>query len=175
MSVGGLDSERKRDLQESLSQYHDDLRLLSLPFNISLPAESRMSQKLNASVSRNSYNQSAVGASGGMEASGWFSNRSSGIFADVPSKRENSGSLKFTLIITVVLFLIELLIVFNKTSFFNLMVYCAIFAIIFLGYFDKYYMKFILASIAISIIFDLLWLIFLAGVHILLYRPFGIL
>ena len=46
-----------------------------------------MSQKLNASMSRNSYNQSAVGASGGMEASGWFSNRSSGIFTDVPSKR----------------------------------------------------------------------------------------
>lgn len=52
---------------------------------------------------------------------------------------------------------------FNKPSFFNLLVYIAIFAIIFLGYFDKYYMKFILFCIALSIVMDFLWIILLAN------------
>ena len=75
----------------------------------------------------------------------------------------------------VVLFLVELLITFNKTSFFNLLVYCSIFSIIFLGYFDRYYMKFVLFCIVLSIVFDLLWVIFLANVLIYLFSLSGIL
>ena len=80
------DEERKRDLQESLAQYDEDLKLLSLPFKINVPAESRMSYKMNASMSRASNNPNNPNQSG-LENSGLFSARSSGIFADVPSKR----------------------------------------------------------------------------------------
>ena len=161
------DEERRRDLQESLAQYDDDIKLLSLPFNIPIAAESRMSQKLNASVSRGSQNQS------GLEASGMFSGRSSGIFADVPSKRENSGSLKWTFIITIILFILELIITFHKHHFYNLLIYIGIFSIVLLGYFDRYYMKFILFNIILSIVFDLLWIITQASVLLFLLSLFG--
>lgn len=127
-----------------------------------------MSQKLNASQSRGSYNPS-----GGLDHSGFFSNRSSGIFADVPSRRENSSSLKVTFIITVVLFFFELLITFNKASFFNLLVYIMIFGIVLMGFFDKYYMKFILFNLALSIVLDLFWLIILASVPLALFSLSG--
>ena len=60
LSSGMDDEERRRDLQESLAQYNDDIKLLSLPFNIPLAAESRVSQKLNASALRDSRNQSGL-------------------------------------------------------------------------------------------------------------------
>lgn len=60
LSSGMDDEERRRDLQESLAQYNDDIKLLSLPFNIPLPSESRVSQKLNASALRDSRNQSGL-------------------------------------------------------------------------------------------------------------------
>ena len=127
-----------------------------------------MSQKVNASYSRVSHNQS-----GAVDESGFFSGRSSGIFATVPSKRENSSSLKITFIITIFLFLMELIICFNKTSFFNLMVYIAIFAIVLMGYFDKYYMKFIIFSLILSIVLDFVWIIVLASVFIFLFSLCG--
>lgn len=127
-----------------------------------------MSQKVNASYSRVSQNQS-----GAVDESGFFSGRSSGIFATVPSKRENSSSLKITFIITICLFLMELIICFNKTSFFNLMVYIAIFAIVLMGYFDKYYMRFIIFSLILSIVLDFIWIIVLASVPIALFSLYG--
>lgn len=41
LSTGDLDPSRKVELEESLLQYTDDLKLLSLPFQISAPQESR--------------------------------------------------------------------------------------------------------------------------------------
>ena len=128
-----------------------------------------MSQNVNASYSRVSQNQS--GAAG--DESGFFSARSSGIFATVPSKRENSSSLKITFILTIFLTLMELIICFNKTSFFNLMVYIAIFAIVIMGYFDKYYMRFIIFSLILSIVLDLTWIIVLASVCLVLFSLYG--
>ena len=71
------------------------------------------------------------------------------------------------------MFFIELIITFNKTSFFNLLVYIAIFAIVLMGYFDKYYMRFILACLALSIVLDLVWIIVLATVPFTLPSPYG--
>lgn len=127
-----------------------------------------MSQKVNASYSRASYNQNAAG-----DESGIFSARSSGIFATVPSKRENSSSLKITFIITIFLFLMELIIAFNKTSFFNILVYIAIFSIVLMGYFDKYYMRFIIFCLILSIVLDFIWIIVLASVLIILFSLYG--
>lgn len=171
LSSGVSDDERRRDLQASLSQYDEDLKLLSLPFQISVPADSRRSNiKLNASMSRVSHlnpNQS------GLENSGMFSGRSSGVFADVPSKRESSGSLKWTFIITVFLFALELIICFHKNHFYNTLVYLMIFSIVILGYFDRYYMKFVLLNLVISIVLDLVWVIAQASVPLSRLSPSG--
>lgn len=110
-----------------------------------------------------------------MEGSGLFSGRASGIFADVPSARENSLTLKLTFGLTVILFVLELILMFHKNHFYNAMVYIAIFAIVLLGYFDKYYIKFILANLLGSIIFDFLWVICQATVIQTLYSLTGIL
>jgi hypothetical protein len=37
LAAGGLDPSRKQELEESLLQYTDDLKLLSLPFQITAP------------------------------------------------------------------------------------------------------------------------------------------
>ena len=103
-----------------------------------------------------------------------FSARSSGVFADVPSKRESSTSLKWTFIITIFLFALELIICFHKDHFYNTLVYLMIFAIVILGYFDKYYMKFVLLNLILSIGLDLVWVIAQASVFVLLFRTIGI-
>lgn len=92
-----------------------------------------------------------------MEGSGLFSGRASGIFADVPSARENSVSLKLTFLLVVIMFVIELILMFHKDHFYNALVYVSIFAIVLLGYFDKYYIKWVMGNIVVSIVFDLLW------------------
>lgn len=146
--------------------------LLTVPFKISAPvsAESRITNSYKNPVvnSRVSQNQS------GLEASGFFSGRSSGIFADVPSKRENSGSLKFTFILTVFLFLMEMIITFHKHHFYSILVYICIFAIVVMGYFDKFYIKFLLVNLALSVGFDFIWLLAQASVLYILCSPIGI-
>lgn len=139
-----------------------------------MPAESRMSNKMNASMSRASNNPNNPNQSG-LENSGLFSARSSGIFADVPSKRESSGSLKWTFILTVFLFALELIICFHKHHFYSTLVYISIFSIVILGYFDKYYMKFVLFNLVLSIAFDFIWIIAQASVSLTLFSPTGIL
>lgn len=92
-----------------------------------------------------------------MDGSGLFSGRASGIFADVPSAREDSVLLKLTFLLAVIMFVLELILMFHKDHFYNALVYVSIFAIVLLGYFDKYYIKWVLGNIVVSIIFDLLW------------------
>lgn len=153
LASGGLDPARKLELEESLLQYTDDLKLVSLPFQIPAPQESRYVRESKANF------EASRASSGAMEASGLFSGRASGIFADVPSARENSLTLKLTFLLTVILFVLELILMFHKNHFYNAMVYIAIFAIVLMGYFDKFYIKFILANLIISIVFDFIWLI----------------
>jgi len=145
--------------------------LLTVPFKISAPisADSRMTNSYKNPVinSRVSQNQS------GLEGSGFFSGRSSGIFADVPSKRESSVSLKFTFILTVFLFLMEMIITFHKHHFYSILVYICIFSIVVMGYFDKYYMKFLLVNLILSVGFDFIWLLAQASVLFILYSPIG--
>ena len=108
-----------------------------------------------------------------MDGSGLFSGRASGIFADVPSARENSTSLKLTFLLAVILFVFELILMFHKNHFYNALVYVAIFSIVLLGYFDKYYIKFILVNLLVSIVLDFLWVILQASVFILLQSLIG--
>ena len=108
-----------------------------------------------------------------MDGSGLFSGRASGIFADVPSARENSTSLKLTFLLAVILFVFELILMFHKNHFYNALVYVAIFSIVLLGYFDKYYIKFILVNLLVSIILDFLWVILQASVIFMLHSLIG--
>lgn len=109
----------------------------------------------------------------GMEQSGFFSGRSSGIFADVPSAREESTSLKITFAIVVVAACLELVLMFHKHHFYNSLVYISIFAIVLLGYFDKYYMRFVLLNLLISILFDFIWIFATASVPLPSPSPTG--
>ena len=49
---------------------------------------------------------------------------------------------------------------FHKHHFLNLLCVFFVLSIFFLNYFDKNYVKFLLGALAVSIIFDLVWLIF---------------
>jgi hypothetical protein len=93
----------------------------------------------------------------------------------VPSARENSNTLKLTFLITVILFVLELILMFHKNHFYNALVYVSIFAIVLLGYFDKYYIKFVMVNIIVSIVFDFLWILLQATVNFVLSSPIGIL
>jgi hypothetical protein len=108
-----------------------------------------------------------------MEGSGLFSGRASGIFADVPSARENSVSLKLTFLLVVIMFVIELILMFHKDHFYNALVYISIFAIVLLGYFDKYYIKWVLGNLVASVVFDLLWVFLQSSVLMSLYSLIG--
>jgi hypothetical protein len=108
-----------------------------------------------------------------MEGSGLFSGRASGIFADVPSARENSVTLKLTFLLVVIMFVIELILMFHKDHFYNALVYVSIFAIVLLGYFDKYYIKWVLGNLVISVVFDLLWVFLQSSVLISSYSHTG--
>lgn len=148
--------------------------LLTVPFKISALAstESRITSSYrNPAANANSRISQSQN---GLENSGFFSGRSSGIFADVPSKRESSTSLKITFIITVFLFLMEMIITFHKHHFYSNLVYICIFSIVVMGYFDKYYIKFILINLIVSVGFDFIWVLTQASVLTLLYSLIGI-
>lgn len=55
----------------------------------------------------------------------------------------------------------ELVLMFHKHHFLNLLAIFAVLSIFFLNYFDKNYMKFLLILLAASFVFDIVWL----GVH----------
>lgn len=55
-------------------------------------------------------------------------------------------------------FFAELILMFHKHHFLNLLVLFGIFSIYFLNYFDKNYIKFLLILIVFSIITDIIWL-----------------
>ena len=88
----------------------------------------------------------------------------SGIFDIVPSSSESSLSLKIALIATVILIIIELILMFHKHHFYNILVYCLVLAVFFLNYFDSTYVKFLLVNILLSILLDLVWLIVMTTV-----------
>lgn len=46
----GIEPDRKQELQESLAQYTDDLKLLSLPFQLPAPQESRYVRESKANI-----------------------------------------------------------------------------------------------------------------------------
>ena len=90
----------------------------------------------------------------------------SGIFDTIPSTSETSLSLKIALIVTFVLIALELILMFHKHHFYNLIVYCLVLAVFFLNYFDATYVKFLLANILLSMILDIVWLIVMTFVLI---------
>lgn len=95
--------------------------------------------------------------------------RTSPIFGAVPVEREESWSLKFVLITTLVLFAAEIFIMFHKNHFFNLLVYTLILLIYIQNYFDKLYMRITIFAVVLAIVFDFLWLSVQAEVIILIY------
>ena len=50
LSSPGIDPSRKQELEESLLQYTDDLKLLSLPFQLNAPQESRFVRESKANM-----------------------------------------------------------------------------------------------------------------------------
>lgn len=75
-------------------------------------------------------------------------------------ERVNSSHLKTIFQVTCVCLLFELLILTFKQSFFNVLIYTQIFYFLFLGYYNSNFVGYVLASLAASVIFDVVYLIF---------------
>ena len=60
--------------------------------------------------------------------------------------------------IAIFVFLWELVLMFHKHHFLNLLAIFGVLSIFFLNYFDKNYMKFLLVLLGASIVFDVVWL-----------------
>jgi uncharacterized membrane protein len=90
----------------------------------------------------------------------------SGLFQTEPSANEESTSLKIALIILMLCFLLELILMFVKSPFISCLAYIFVFGIYLLNYFDRSYVKVCLWALLVSVIFDLVWLIVLAGVSL---------
>lgn len=89
----------------------------------------------------------------------------SGIFSFDPNAREESSTdLKIALILSVIILLWEIVLIFHKHHFFNLLIMLFVLAIYFLNYFDRNYIKFILIGLGSSVLLDILWLIVMAKV-----------
>jgi len=86
------------------------------------------------------------------------------IFTDNTSTREESTSLKVVLIITIISIGAEIICMFAKHHFFNILCYLLVIAIFALNYFDQAYIKLCEISFGVSILFDLIWLITHSGV-----------
>lgn len=152
------DPHQLPELKETIDQFKEDYRLLSLTFLIKPSIDVGFNDKSiqgNQSLRNNNANESLNG---------------SGFFADEPSNREESSSLRWTLIITLVIFLIEVILMFHRDHFLNILVYISILAIFFLNYFDQLYIRFCLVCLMVAIILDFIWAIVQSSVKHLLSR-----
>jgi hypothetical protein len=102
------------------------------------------------------------------------SSNASGIFAEEPSDREESTSLKLALILLLLSFLFELILMFVRHHFLNCLAYIFVFGIYFLNYFDRIYVKVCLYLLLGSELLDFIWLIVMAGVTVTINSPSGI-
>ncbi len=92
------------------------------------------------------------------------------IFAYEPNTREESSTdLKICLFITIFMLVTELVLMFQKNHFLNLLCIFAVLSIFFLNYFDQNYMKFLLILLVTTFICDIVWLGVNARVTCILY------
>ena len=99
------------------------------------------------------------------------SGNESGIFATEPSDREESTSLKLALLLLIPAVALELILMFVKDPFISCLAYLFVFGIYLLNYFDRYYVRVCMYMLLGSVIFDLIWLIVMAGVNIFTFSP----
>ncbi len=95
------------------------------------------------------------------------------IFAEEPSERSESDSLKFTLIVTLCSFLVEIICTFARHHFLGLLAYTVILSIFFLNYFDRYTIRISLGLLVVSVFFDLLWIFLESDVEYQLFSLIG--
>lgn len=124
--------------------YTEDHKYLTMPFGLTGPRQSKALASSKFDPER------------GSSMSG-----STVIFSKNPRNkgRGKSTDLKFVFVFAIIGILLEMVIMFHKHHYLNILAYLAIFAIYFLNFFDHYYMKFTLALIGISVIFDVAWVI----------------
>lgn len=71
-----------------------------------------------------------------------------------------------TLIVTLILFALELILMFHKHHFFNLMCLFMVASAYVLNYFEKKYVLMMIGAVAASLALDLVWIIVHAGVFV---------
>ena len=131
-----------------LNSYSHDHRYLTEPFGISRGRESVYVDNSRMSASRRSGVSNA-----------------SVIFTKAAGKTGGKATdLKFVFLFCVIGLLVEVIVMFHKHHFFSLLALMAVMAIFALNYFDLHYMRFVLVTLAVSIIFDLLWIFVHTGV-----------
>ena len=93
----------------------------------------------------------------------------SGIFAYNSNEREDSSAdLKIAFIITVIVLVWELVLLFHRHHFFNILVLFGVLAIYFHNYFDKGYIRLLLILLGASVMLDLIWFLVMVGVTLYL-------
>ena len=145
----------------NIASYAEDLKYLTIPFGLLGP---RQTTVVNTSgLTTPVHNQSRM-------------SNSTVIFAkEIPSNQSGSSTdLKVLFMLTIILTCIEIVIMFHKHHFYSLLAYLSVFAIFFLGYFDFYYLRFVKINLLISVVLDVVWLIFNFDVHVSLSRNIGI-
>ncbi len=86
---------------------------------------------------------------------------------------QSATDLKICFIVALFMLAWELVLMFHKHHFLNLLCLFLILSIFFLNYFDKNYMKFLLIMLAFSLGLDIIWLGVNAQVSVPLCSPTG--
>lgn len=72
------------------------------------------------------------------------------------------------------MFVLELILMYHRHHFYDLVVYLAVLGIFMLNYFDMYYIRFCLGMLALGMLLDLVWVILNADVSRSICRIIGI-
>ena len=95
------------------------------------------------------------------------------MFSIDPDEREESTDLKLVFLITIILVGLEFFVMFNKQNFFTMLGMLLLAATFMPSYFEKKYVRLLLAWFTISLVFDILWMLFRSDVHLFLFRLIG--
>ena len=97
-----------------------------------------------------------------------------GIFTyDANEREDSSADLKVAFVAAVIVLVWELVMMFHRHHFFNVLVLFGVLSIYFLNYFDKGYIRLLLILLGGSIILDLIWFLVMVGVSFSLFSTTG--
>lgn len=152
---------RRRELEEEYHEISNDHRLVSAQFKL---PPLRITENLSDSRAGSQFGDSQRSRRVGESV----------IFAYESNNRESSSTdLKVCLFISLFVLAWELVIMFDKHHFYNILCIFFVLSIYFLNYFDSNYVKFLLGALGLSLLLDMIWLIVHTRVSMVIFSFFG--